>query len=144
MRSGDMRTVEHEFRLNRDRTVIKGETTYALLRQIYEKSLGKCVDWAFATNQQEIDLDGIVRTYRGRWNIETGFRVQDEATIKSKSKDAGIRFFLFAYEQALQLIWGVIFREEVSFKRFIIEMSEMASHRLERAEEKQSRTETAQ
>ena len=39
---------------------------------------------------------------------------------------------------------GVIFREEVSFKRFIIEMSEMASHRLERAEEKQSRTETAQ
>ncbi len=143
MRSGDMRTVEHEFRLNRDRTIIRGETTYALLRQIYEKSLEKCLDWCFATNQQEIDLDGIVQTYRNRWNIETGFRTQDEATIKSKSKDVNIRFFLFAYEQALQLIWSVFFREEVSFKRFVIEMSEMAWHRVEVAEEKERRSGTA-
>ncbi len=136
MRSGDMRTVEHEFSLNRDRTVIRSSTTYALLRQIYVKRLERCMDWCFATNQQEIDLDGIVQTYRERWNIETGFRIQDEATIKSKSKDVRIRFFLFAYEQFLQLLWSVLFREEVSFKGFVIEMSEMASHRLERSEEK--------
>ena len=136
MRPGDMRTVEHEFTFNRDKTAIRSETTYALLRQIYEKSLDKCVDWCFATNQKEIDLDGIVATYRGRWNIETGFRIQDEATIKSKSKDVHIRFFLFAYGQLLQMLWSVLFREEVSFKGFLIEMSEMASHRLERAEEK--------
>ncbi len=47
-----------------------------------------------------------------------------------------IRSFLFAYEQFLQLLWSVLFREEVSFKGFVIEMSEMASHRLERSEEK--------
>ncbi len=86
MRPGDMRTVEHEFTFNRDRTAIRSETNYALLRQIYEKSLDKCVDWCFATNREEIDLDGIVDTYRGRWNMETGFRIQDEATIKSKSR----------------------------------------------------------
>ncbi len=143
MRSGDRRAVEHEFMLNKDRTVLRGSTTHALLRQIYEKSLDKCVDWCFATNQQEIDLDGIVQTYRKRWNIETGFRIQDEATIKSKSKDVKIRFFLFAYEQFLQMLWSVLFREEVTFKGFLIEMSEMASHRLERAEEKK-RSGTAQ
>ena len=34
MRSGDMLTVGHEFKMNRDRTVLKSETTYTLLRQI--------------------------------------------------------------------------------------------------------------
>jgi len=27
-----------------------------------------------------------------------------------------IRFFYFVYEQVLQLIWNMIYREEVSFK----------------------------
>ena len=139
MRSGDMRTVEHEFSLNRDRTGIHSSTTYALLRQIYAKRLEMCLDWCFATNQQEIDLDGIVQTYRGRWNIETVFRVQDEATIKSKSKDVRIRFFLFAYEQMLQLIWSVFYKEEVTFKGFLIELSDTCSGRLSRAEEKASK-----
>ena len=31
MRSGDMRTVEHKFTFNRDRTTIRSETAYALL-----------------------------------------------------------------------------------------------------------------
>ena len=103
--SGAMSAIEHEFTLNRDRAVLKGEITYALSRQIDEKWLDRCIDWAFATNQREIDLDGIAETYRRRWNIETWFRVLDDVTIKSKSRDVGIRFFLFAYEQALQLIW---------------------------------------
>ena len=139
MRSGDTMTVEHEFRLNRDRTVIRSSTTYALLRQIYAKRLEMCLDWCFATNQQEIDLDGIIQAYRGRWDIETGFRVQDEATIKSKSKDVRIRFFLFAYEQMLQLIWSVFYKEEVTFKGFLIELSDTCSERLNRAEERASR-----
>ena len=139
MRSGDMMTVEHEFSLNRDKTVIRSSTTYALLRQIYAKRLKMCLDWCFATNQQEIDLDNIVQTYRERWNIETGFRIQDEATIKSKSKDVGIRFFLFAYEQMLQLIWSVFYKEEVTFKGFLIEVSDTCSERLSRAEERASK-----
>ena len=47
-----------------------------------------------------------------------------------------IRFFLFAYRQLLQMLWSVLFKEEVSFKDFLVEMSEIASHRLERGEEK--------
>ena len=113
--------------------------TIPYTRQIYAKRLEMCLDWCFATNQQEIDLDGIIQTYRGRWNIETGFRVQDEATIKSKSKDVRIRFFLFAYEQMLQLIWSVFYKEEGTFKGFLIEVSDTCSERLSRAEERASR-----
>ena len=54
----------------------------------------------------------------------------------SKPKDVHIRFFLFAYRQLLQMLWSVLFKEEVSFKDFLVEMSEIASHRLERGEEK--------
>ncbi len=136
MRSGDMRTVEHEFRVNRDKTVLKGETTYALLRQIYERRLDRCIDWSFATNRQEIDLGDIVSTYRQRWNIENAFRMQDEAAIRSKSKEVSIRFFYFAYGQLLQLIWSVFYREEVSFKGMLIALSDTCTERVERAEGK--------
>ncbi len=71
-----------------------------------------------------------------RWSIETGFRVQDEATIKSKSKDVRIPFFLFAYEQMLQLIWSVFYKEEVTFKGFLIELSDTYSERMNRADER--------
>jgi hypothetical protein len=76
----------------------------ALLKKIMDPKNGKTFDWAFATNQDDIDLDYIIPTYKGRWRIETGFRVQDEARIKSKSKDMKIRFFYFVYEQMLQLL----------------------------------------
>ena len=69
MRGGDMRTVEHEFKVSRDKTVIKGETTFALLRQIFHR--GEYTDWSFATDRREIDLDGIVQACGGRWRIET-------------------------------------------------------------------------
>ena len=38
----------------------------------------------FATNIEEVALSNIVLTYKKRWRIETGYRVQDEAAIKCK------------------------------------------------------------
>ncbi len=134
MKEGDRRTVNYEFEFSSDKTIVRGETTLALLRSIADRR--GVFDWCFATNQQSIDLDGIIDTYRQRWNIETGFRVQDEATIKSKSKEVAVRFFLFAYEQELQLIWSLLYRQEASFKRFLIELSDMCTERVDRAEAK--------
>nr|QNO42872.1 hypothetical protein FEGPBIBN_00005 [Methanosarcinales archaeon ANME-2c ERB4]QNO44109.1 hypothetical protein EAEFCCBL_00004 [Methanosarcinales archaeon ANME-2c ERB4]QNO50432.1 hypothetical protein BPCBKEJI_00010 [Methanosarcinales archaeon ANME-2c ERB4] len=85
-----------------------------------DPSKEKNFDWSFATNQDKINLEYIIPTYKGRWRIETGFRVQDEARIKSKSKDMRIRFFYFVYEQMLQLLWVVLYKEELSFKAFVI------------------------
>ena len=111
----------------------------ALLKKIIDPSNGKAFDWAFATNQDEIDLDYIIPTYKGRWRIETGFRVQDEARIKSKSKEMRIRFFYFVYEQMLQLLWVALYKEELSFKAFVIEMYEMSNERVARAKRKSAR-----
>ena len=104
--------------------MLRGETTLAFLKQIFDKRGNKSYDWAFATNQESIDLDYIIASYKRRWRIETGFRVQDEACIMSKSKDVSIRFFYFAYEQVLQLLWIVLYNDEVSFKAFMLELYE--------------------
>lgn len=79
-------------------------------------------------------MDYIVATYKNRWRIETGFRVQDEARIKSKSKEIRVGFFFFVYEQLLQLLWAVLYKDGVSFKGFLLELSETCDARLEKAE----------
>ena len=74
------------------------------------------------TNIEEVALSNIVLTYKKRWRIETGYRVQDEAAIKCKSKDMKIRYFLFMFQQLLQTQWVCFYKQEVSFKEFIIEI----------------------
>ncbi len=121
----EKKKIQFPFKVNKEKTVFRGETTLALLKQVFDKKSKKSFDWAFATNQPLIDLDYIIPTYKNRWRIETGFRVQDEARISSKSKDVRIRFFFFVYEQVLQLLWVALYKEEVSFKQFLIEMYEL-------------------
>ena len=142
MSETERKKINYEFELNIDKTVIKGSTTMALLKKIIDPKNGKEFDWAFATDQDEIDLDYIIPTYKGRWRIETGFRVQDEARIKSKSKDMKIRYFYFVYEQMLQLLWAVLYKDEMSFKAFIIEMYEMTNERVIKQEKKSKRAGT--
>ena len=129
MTESEGKKIQYQFKLNKDKTIIQGKTTLALLKQIFDKRTGKSFDWAFATNQSEINLDYIIPTYKGRWRIETGFRVQDEVHIMSKSTDARIRFFFFVYEQVLQLIWVVLYKEEVSFKEFLLGIYELCKER---------------
>ena len=52
------------------------------------------------------------------------FRVQDECRIKTKSRDIRVRYFLFAYEQLIESIWYLFYHNEVSFKKYLIELSE--------------------
>ena len=129
MSEAEKKTIQYPFKLNKDKTYLKGETTLALLKQVFDPRSEKSFDWAFATNQSSIDLDYIVATYKGRWRIETGFRVQDEARIKSKSKEAQIRFFFFVYEQVLQLLWVVLYKEDVSFKKYLLDMYDLCEER---------------
>lgn len=120
----ETKLLKHEYVINRDKSNFSFETFAVFLKQIYDKRLEKEIDWAFATNVEEIQLDGIIKIYKKRWRIETGFRVQDEAEIKCKSKEMKIRYFLFLFQQLLQTQWVCFFKEEVPFKRFLIEMHE--------------------
>lgn len=123
MKKKEQKIMVYEFEYKKSQTTNRAQTHQAFLKGIYSKRLDQELDWAFATNVEDIDLNSIIKTYKQRWNIETGFRVQDEATIKCKSTDMTIRYFLFVYEQLLQMIWGCFYQPEVSFKRFLIELS---------------------
>jgi hypothetical protein len=52
--------------------------------------------------------------------------VQDEARIKSKSKEMKIRYFFFLFEQLLQTIRICFYKDEASFKEFLIRMNEIS------------------
>ena len=114
--------VEWDYKVNKDKSNYKFEAYLTFLKQIYNKKLDKEIDWVFATNIKEVALSKIIVTYKKRWRIETGLRVQDEAKIRCKSKEMKIRYFLFMFEQLLQTQWMCFYKEEVSFKKFIIEM----------------------
>ncbi|OWP57495.1 MAG: hypothetical protein B2I17_00305 [Thermoplasmatales archaeon B_DKE] len=81
----------------------------------------------FAANVSNTNLEKIVRQYKARWRIETMFRVQDECRINTKSKDIRARYFRFAYEQMVESIWYLFYHEEVSFKKFLTELSSVFS-----------------
>lgn len=58
--------------------------------------------------------------YKKRWNIETGFRIHDEARIKSKSTILLIRFFYHLLGMLLVLIWRLeLTGKNIVFKRFL-------------------------
>jgi len=111
-----------DYELNKNKTKYQFEVYLAFLKQIYDKKSDKEYDWVFATNVEEIALSNIIATYKKRWRIETQFRVQDDALIKCKSKEMKIRYFLFLFQQMLQTQWVCFYKNEVSFKEFIIEM----------------------
>src|SRR3989344_982951 len=123
MQKNEKKIIPHEYELNIDKTTIKFESHLAFLKSIFSKRLDKELDWVFATNVEEIKLEEIIKTYKKRWRIETGFRVQDDATIKCKSKEMKIRYFLFVFEQMLQTQWVCFYKTEVSFKEFLIGIS---------------------
>jgi hypothetical protein len=118
--------IYNEFTINKDKSKYPGENILIFLKQIYDPKSEKNYDWVFATNVEEVLLDNIITTYKKRWRIETQFRVQDEARIKCKSKEMKIRYFFFIFEQIMQAQWMCFFKDEVSFKEFIIEMADVS------------------
>jgi hypothetical protein len=117
--------IVHDFTVNKNKSKYKGETYLAFLKEIYDPKSEKKYDWVFAANLEEVALSNIIQTYKKRWRMETGYRVQDEATIKCKSKEMKIRYFLFVFQQMLQTQWVCSYKDEVSFKKFLIEIHEI-------------------
>lgn len=97
---------------------VKGiKTTLVIIRD--EK-----YDWKFVTNLRFVDFVKYIKIYKKRWNIETGFRVADEARIKTKSLDIRVRYFLFLIALILYNIWYFL-GKPVTFKRFVIRFFEI-------------------
>ena len=126
MEEGEQFTVLWDSELSKDKTKYDFEFYLTFMKQIYSPRADTYFDWVFATNIDTITLEEMIRTYRKRWRIETGFRVQDEAQIKCKSTEMKIRYFLFMFEQMLQTQWVCFFKEKVSFKKYLIAMHKKA------------------
>lgn len=108
--------IEHEMIFSKKKSKFKVKTNIALAKNV----LG--YDWVFATNTQLTGED-IVRKYRVRWNIETDFRVQDEARIKTKSIKPNIRLFYFIIPLLIFFVWKATQKSGITFKKFIITLS---------------------
>lgn len=78
-------------------------------------------DWMFATNIQLSNPKDYVLLYKRRWQIETNYRVEDEARIKSKSAYYLIRYFYFLISNIFHILW--IMHKKLSyyvpFKRYL-------------------------
>lgn len=108
----------HDIKYTKNRSTCYAISDHALLHNY----LG--YDWAFATNIDFDDLTKYVSLYKKRWNIETMFRVHDEAKIKSKSIISVIRLFYFIISMLLLLIWNLYLKKSTTFKRFVIQTFE--------------------
>lgn len=80
-------------------------------------------DWLFASNLKFDTALDYVKKYKRRWQIETNYRVQDEARIKSKSAHYLIRYFYFLFSSLLHIYWIVHkkYQYYVQFKKFVDE-----------------------
>ena len=88
---------KHTFSYTKDKSGWQ-PSTKIMVRIVDEKTA-----WCYATNQRP-SLN-LCLEYSKRWNIETGFRVHDEARIKSKSRNLLIRFFYHLLGMLLIILW---------------------------------------
>lgn len=97
----------------------KPKTTIVVCKDAYVDKKGTSHPMCFATNLKP--RYSLVREYRKRWNIETGFRVLKSCEIRTKSNNSIIRFFYFMLSCLLVLIWWMHNKtiRYLSFMRFI-------------------------
>lgn len=109
--------IEYSIKYAKDKSSCYAETNLALLKDI------DGYDWVFATNIF-LTAEKYVRLYKQRWNIETMFRVHDEAQIKSKSTKAVTRLFYFAISMLIVQLWNMYHKTRITFKLYTIQLHE--------------------
>lgn len=112
---------KHEMKYSKEKSTWKPKTTIVICKQIGKDKNGKLLDWIFASNIQFRTRAEYVYYYKRRWQIETNYRVEDEARIKSKSTNYMIRYFYFLVSLLLHLLWVIYksIKEYVQFKKYI-------------------------
>jgi len=113
-----IRSFRHEMEYKKDKSTWKPSTRIVVIKNVQK---GQSVfDLFFATSLAA--SMGLLHIYPRRWQIETNFRVMDEAKIKSKSNEHIIRYFYFMVQLLLHLAWNVTKQlvGGVQFKRYLL------------------------
>jgi hypothetical protein len=100
---GDFGVFRHQMNYDKGKSSWKPWTTVVVCKNVGKNKKGEPYDWFFATSLKP--SRGLVKQYRGRWNIETGFRVMEEGKLKTKSNNPLVRFFYFLLRALLTLLW---------------------------------------
>lgn len=104
----------------------KDKSTWQTHTTIMIKKIKEDMSFCYATNQRPSLW--LTLEYKKRWNIETGFRIHDEAKIKSKSTILMIRFFYHLLGMLLVLVWRLELTERrVVFKKFLKDVENIYS-----------------
>lgn len=95
---------KHEFRYACKKSIYKPKTTIVVCKNAGVNKVGKVYNMVFATNLKP--SFSLVKEYKKRWNIETGFRIMEEGKIKTKSNNPLIRLFYFLLRCLLHSTWS--------------------------------------
>ena len=104
----------HEIKYNKRKSWWKAQTRIDVIKDSVKNYF-----WCFATNlRQSLYL---ISKYKQRWQIETDFRVHDEARIKTKSNEPIIRYFYFLTSLILLANWEVnrLLHPKICFKKYL-------------------------
>jgi hypothetical protein len=106
---------DHEMKYQKDKSSWKPKIKVIVCKEILK------YDWMFASNIKFDNPEDYVLLYKRRWQIETNYRVEDEAKIKSKSCNYLIRYFYFMLSCLFHLLWIVNKNCNfyVQFKRYL-------------------------
>jgi putative transposase len=117
--TGRLGVYEHEFVYAKDKSTWKPRTTLVVCKNVGTKKNEEPYHWVFATNLKP--SRALVRDYRARWNIETGFRIMEEGKIKTKTNNPIVRFFYFLLRALLTLLWVLnsIIRTPHTYKAYL-------------------------
>lgn len=121
---------QHPMNYAREKSTWQPETTIVVCKNVGKNKDGEPYDWIFATNLKP--SFSLVKQYRRRWNIETGFRIMEEGKIKTKSNNPLVRFFYFLVRALLTMVWVInnILRVFMTFKRYLREVEHMLRREL--------------
>jgi len=110
--------IQHEIPYTKDKSGHSTKINLALIKD-YDG-----YDWIFATSLVFKDVKRYIKLYKQRWNIETMFRVHDEAKIKTKSVKTATRLFYFIISMLFLLLWNIYQKNQVTFKLFVMRLYE--------------------
>ncbi len=119
---------EHVRTYNKHKTNFVGRTKIVVIKDVIANK--NDYYWCFATNLKESIY--LIYKYKQRWQIETDFRVHDEARIKTKSNYAIIRYFYFMTSLVLLANWEVnrIKHPAISFKKYLKHVEQIFAHEI--------------
>ena len=120
-----IRAFKHVMNYDKDKSTWKPSTKIVVIKDVQK---GESIFNMFFSTSLEAST-GLLRVYPQRWQIETNFRVMDEAKIKSKSNEHIIRYFYFIVQLLLHLAWNVHKRiiGYVQFKRYLLGLIQLFS-----------------